>query len=95
MTPRRTSLYSLRVRCIAPRVILEDLVEAMGDLGLPVYDQHAAKEDGARYAAVGFRAAGDLDALATSRKILSRAGLGRYQTELLTGHGVHRRTAAN
>lgn len=92
---RRSSIYSLRVRTNVPSEVLQDLVSSMQRGGVPVLDQHAAKEDGARFAAVGFRAADDAEALSISEELLARAGYRSVLATLLTGFGVHRRIVAN
>lgn len=84
-TVRRTSIYSLRVPSAFPDQVLPVLRDMLLRRDRPVLDQHTAREDGVTYAAVGFRAASDDEALTLAEDIT----LPPFR--LVTGYGVHRR----
>jgi len=87
MKTRRTSLYQLRVPSAFPHEVLPALRDKMIRRERPVHDQHSVREDGVTYAVIGYRAAGDTDAILIARSLEL---LPPYS--IVTGYGVHRRT---
>lgn len=83
-THRRTSPYSLRVHGTTDLAPLA--LAVMADR--PLTDQHTNTEGPTPYAAVGYRATDDDDA----RQLAARVTPAGAAWELITGHGIHRRT---
>jgi hypothetical protein len=91
---RQSSLYTLRLNAAGARAALTELVEALGELGLPVTDQHVASEEGHSYCAIGFRAADDVEAMDVAEDLLRMTGWSEGRASMTTGFGVHRRKVA-
>lgn len=93
---RRTSAYALRINVPTHEgwaSALDAAAQALPE-GVVVTDQHVRRRPLGAYLSVGFRAADDNTAVAIAETTLARFHGDRPHAgaELLTGHGVHRRS---